>query len=423
MYMKIFKLLLYLVCPSTTAGFLVLRTTRRYSYRTQPGGGSSSSLLNASDLESIQSLWDVHELAETKPIEYFFPFLSRLVGTPTQARHILSFVRADINDIRQFILFAFIGYVLPEIGRRVGSKVDYNETRVFHVINHISQGFKIGAFITFIESTAQFFMGFEDTSVVIVTKAISTICFGLWGMYRIKFLKNIAVSYGCRRLKIYSVRLIRFYERLTDYVVYLITNVVLLDTLGFNYKQAISAISVFGGFGTILLSLSSRDIASQLLSGLSISLSEPFHVGDKVQLEDGKIGVVEYAGPLHTLLRGEDEILLKIPNLVLQNSSFSNLSLGTTSQVKQDVHIDYSGSDKVINLVEKLKHDIIASCPKVISDGSKPFRVHWTSLGKQSATISVSLVLDVPPCSEEYYDLQQVVLTTIANAAGTCKTQ
>lgn len=421
MYMRIFKLLIYFVYPSATAGFLVL--TRQHSYRTRPGGSSSWSLLRAADLESIQSLWDVHELAETKPIEYFFPFLSRLVGTPKQARDVLSFVRADISDIRQTILFAFIGYVLPEIGRRVGSKVDNTETKVFHVINHISQGFKIGAFITFIESIAQYCMGFEDPSVVIVTKAISTICFGLWGMYRIKFLKNIAVAYACRRLKVSSVRLIRFYERLTDYVVYIITNVVLLDTLGFNYKQAISAISVFGGFGTILLSLSSRDLASQLLSGLSISLSEPFHVGDKVKLEDGKIGVVEYAGPLHTLLRGEDEILLKIPNLVLQNSSFSNLSLGTTSQVKQDVHIDYSGSDQVINLVEQLKYDIIASCPKVISDGSKPFRVHWTSLGEDSATISVSLVLDVPPCSEEYYDLQQVVLTTIANTAGTCKTQ
>lgn len=285
----------------------MFRTTRQFSYRNKPGDSTSSSLLNAADLpvEKIQSLWNVHELAEAKPIEYFFPFLSRLVGTPNQARHVLSFLRADFDDIRQIILFAFIGYALPEIGRRVGRTTDCNETRVFHVINHVSQGFKIGAFTTFIESTAQFSMGIESPSVVIVTKAISTICFGLWGMYRVKFLKNVAVSFACKRLKIHSVRLIRFYERLTDYVLYLITNIVLLDTLGFNYKNAINAISVFGGFGTILLSLSSRDIASQFLSGMSISFTEPFHIGDKVQLEDGKIGVVEYVGPLHTLLRGK----------------------------------------------------------------------------------------------------------------------
>lgn len=91
--------------------------------------------------------------------------------------------------------------------------------------------------------------------------------------------------------------------------------------------------------------------------------------------------------------------------------------------MKQDISIEYSSSDEVISFVEQLKLDIIASCPKVICDGSKPFRVHWTSIGNESATISVSLVLDVPPCSEEYYDLQQVVLKTIANAAGSCKTK
>ncbi len=120
-----------------------------------------------------------------------------------------------------------------------------------------------------------------------------------------KFLKNIALILFCNRFRIHSKMLIRFYKRVTNYVLYLVTSVIILDSLGFKYQKAVSAISVFGGFGTLIFSLASKDIASQLLSGFSMSLSEPFVVGDKILLNDGSVGIVEKAGPLRTIIRGK----------------------------------------------------------------------------------------------------------------------
>ncbi len=118
----------------------------------------------------------------------------------------------------------------------------------------------------------------------------------------------MALNILCNRFRIRSRILRRFYKRVTDYALYLVQSVIILDSLGFQYQKALSAISVFGGFGTLIFSLASKDIASQLLSGFSMSLSRPFVVGDKILLKDGRIGVIEKAGALRTIIRGKYQI-------------------------------------------------------------------------------------------------------------------
>ncbi len=116
---------------------------------------------------------------------------------------------------------------------------------------------------------------------------------------------------------------------------------------------------------------------------------------------------------------GEDEILLNMPNAELENMRFCNLSTVSTSQVKQEFRVAFSDIDQISLLVKNIKSEI-EKCPCVIKDGSRPFRVHFTSFGGKSYVISTDVRLNVPPYSDEYYDNREKVLQAIAKAANSC---
>lgn len=299
-------------------------------------------------------------------------------------------------------------------------ELKYKNTSFYHVLNHISQGFKLGAFITLIETISEMILGLDSAITIVMTNAISSILFSIWGMYRVKVLKNFAVEYFCKRINIQSKRLERFYETSSDYLIYVITAITALDTLGFKYQTALKSISVFGGVGTIVLSLASKDMSTQMLSGLSIRAAQQFEEGDELLLESGELGTVEIVGFLHTYIRGHDEIVVRISNSELERMRVSNLSLSSTSQVKQQLRFDFSALDNVGEIVEEIKKEIKETSKVVITDGTRPFRIHWTSFGEEWLEITVDCRLRLAPMTDEYYTARQEILQAIAIAAKRC---
>lgn len=374
----------------------------------------------------FSTYFDKEEVITMTPFESIFPFTSRLIGSPTQARDIIGFLRQETSDIRQIMLFALIGYGVPFLGSSVSNKVlkmdqkTYQKTKTFHILNHISQGFKIGAFSTFIETISELILGLDSAITVLMTNTISSIMFSIWGMYRVKVLKNFAVNYFCKRMNLKNKRLERFYKTASDYLLYIITGIVALDTLGFKYQTALKSISVFGGVGTIIFSLASKDMSTQLLSGMSIKTTQQFAEGDELLLESNTLVTVEKVGFLHTYVRGHDEIIMKISNAELEQMRISNLSLSTTSQVKQELRFDYSSIDNMGNIVKEIKKEIKESSDVAITDGSRPFRVHWTSFGEEWLEVTVDCRLRVAPMTDDYHRSRQEILFAIARAAKKC---
>jgi small-conductance mechanosensitive channel len=56
------------------------------------------------------------------------------------------------------------------------------------------------------------------------------------------------------------------------------------DALGLEMGRGINSLFAFGGIGTLVFSLASKDIASQLVSGLVISTSDRFYEGESIHL-------------------------------------------------------------------------------------------------------------------------------------------
>jgi Small-conductance mechanosensitive channel len=386
----------------------------------------STSLLESKISQHVSTLFDNDELAHMTPFESTFPFVARIIGSPSQARNLIAFLRQETSDLRQIVIFATVGYSIPMVGNLVAKKLfkmdqtNYAKTRFFHVINHISQGFKLGAFTTLIETICEMILGLETEITAVLTNTVSSVIFSIWGMYRVKWIKNLFVANFFKRMHIKNKRVQRLYEKLSDFVLYLVTFIIVLDTLGFKYQTALKSISVFGGLGTIVFSLASKDMSVQLLSGLSMQITQQFDVGDELQLEGGELGTVESMGLLHTYIRGHDEVVTKISNAELENMRVSNLSLGSTSQVKQILRFQFSALHNAGELVEEIKSQIKQTTDKLITDGSRPFRVHWTGFGEEWLEVTVDCRLNIPPLTDEYYDTRQKILQAIARASEKC---
>jgi small-conductance mechanosensitive channel len=116
-------------------------------------------------------------------------------------------------------------------------------------------------------------------------------------------------------------------------------------------------------------------------------------------------------------LKGNDEIVVKVPNTLLDNQKVFNLSKGNTSQVMQKVYFSYNDIDKIPFLVSEIKAEIQASCSKLIPH---PFRVHWSEYAENYLVVTVDARFDIKPTGDAYHDNKQKVLEAVARATKRC---
>jgi hypothetical protein len=114
--------------------------------------------------------------------------------------------------------------------------------------------------------------------------------------------------------------------------------------------------------------------------------------------------------------RFSDEIMVSIPNADLLKERLSNLSRVRHSQVKQILRLRYEDVDKIPALINQIKHEIKRTCPSVIADGSRPFRVHWTAMNQDHCEITVDTRHLIKPVGDAYLDNKQGVLSAIYSA-------
>lgn len=114
---------------------------------------------------------------------------------------------------------------------------------------------------------------------------------------------------------------------------------------------------------------------------------------------------------------GNDEVVIKIPNSQLADQRVSNLSRLSKSQVKQALWFAYEDIDRLPEIIKQIKLEIKENCPSLITDGSRPFRVHWRDYKDDHVEVVVDCHFQHPPSSDEYWDTRQSVLLAIARAA------
>jgi MscS family membrane protein len=86
--------------------------------------------------------------------------------------------------------------------------------------------------------------------------------------------------------------------------------VAVLNELGFQVASLLAGV----GIGGIAIALAAQKTVENLFGSVSISVDQPFRVGDFVKLSDGTLGTVEAIGMRSTRIRTLDRTVVTIPN-------------------------------------------------------------------------------------------------------------
>ena len=142
--------------------------------------------------------------------------------------------------------------------------------------------------------------------------------------------------------------------------------ILLLQVMGIN----LTALAVFGGAVGVGLGFGLQAIASNFISGIIILLDRSVTVGDHIELEDGRSGIIRELKMRSTTLETYDGKDIMVPNEQFITSNFVNW---THKNKKQRYSIEFQVAYKTdLHFLFDLLRKVVASHPQVISGDSVP---------------------------------------------------
>jgi len=295
-------------------------------------------------------------------------------------------------------------------------KMNFEDSLIFQVGNHISQLSKLGSLVYVSDVFAIIFreMGFVKFAHTL-HQTFGPTTLTIWLAWRLNVFKRFLLS---KRFRLQSSDLgrIEVWDRILSLLLYLVTGLVLLDRLSAKIGIALTSLFAFGGVGTLVVSLASKDLAAELLNGIALATSDKFYVGDSVKFGDGTSGSIAHIGWMYTQVKASDESIVKIPNSQIAHQRVTNLSRVPKCQVKETLRFNYADIDKIPKLVQDIKIAMKREfAEELIVDGTRPFHVHWLALEHDHLQVMCDFRFDMPPIGTAYLDLKQRVIMTLVN--------
>ena len=169
-----------------------------------------------------------------------------------------------------------------------------------------------------------------------------------------------------RRQEKLDVRTKELAAKMLEVGIFVIIFLLLLQVMGIN----LTALAVFGGAVGVGLGFGLQAIASNFISGIIILLDRSISVGDYIELEDGRTGIVREMTLRSTTLETFDGKDVMVPNEKFMTETFTNW---THKNKEQRYRVDFSVAYKtnVRELCEIIKQ-VVASHPKVLSGDHVP---------------------------------------------------
>ncbi|ODN67555.1 mechanosensitive ion channel family protein [Methylophaga muralis] len=156
------------------------------------------------------------------------------------------------------------------------------------------------------------------------------------------------------------------FAKLFQIALFFIVFILLLQIMGIN----LTALAVFGGALGVGLGFGLQSIASNFISGIILLLERSLSVGDYIEMEDGRKGVIRELNMRSTTLETYDGKDIMVPNEQFITTSFTNW---THKNFKQRYDIEFQVSYKTdLHFLFDLLREVVASHPRVISGDNVP---------------------------------------------------
>jgi small-conductance mechanosensitive channel len=156
------------------------------------------------------------------------------------------------------------------------------------------------------------------------------------------------------------------FAKLFEVALFVVIFLLLLQVMGIN----LTALAVFGGALGVGLGFGLQAIASNFISGIIILLDRSITVGDYIELEDGRTGVIRELKMRSTTLETFDGKDIMVPNERFITTNFINW---THKNKKQRYSINFQVAYKTdLHKLFEILREVVASHPKVLSGSDCP---------------------------------------------------
>lgn len=156
------------------------------------------------------------------------------------------------------------------------------------------------------------------------------------------------------------------FAKLFEVGLFVVIFILLLQVMGIN----LTALAVFGGAVGVGLGFGLQAIASNFISGIIILLDRSITVGDYIELEDGRTGIIRELKMRSTTLETFDGKDIMVPNEQFITTNFINW---THKNKKQRYSIEFQVAYKTdLHKLFGILREVVARHPQVISGEDIP---------------------------------------------------
>ena len=177
---------------------------------------------------------------------------------------------------------------------------------------------------SFLAYLGEFLLSFLDVIGLHLPRSaprfITVSTYAIWGAGRVSAFKTSVLKrifkthptfpkHGSKVLASLPITGVLF-SRVLDIIIFLITSVIVMDLCSVKVGVVIKSLLSVAGFSSLIIGLSLRDPATQIIEGTSLLLLDRFRPGDKIKLADGTVGRVISIGWLDTTCNITTELTL-----------------------------------------------------------------------------------------------------------------
>lgn len=359
--------------------------------------------------------------------------MQKLILTKAKVKAIITAVSSVLRWQDLFAMMCFV-YGPSRISRVVhmllrkwrNSDVKEEDTTTkFGISNFISEAAQVGLTCYCVDCVALMLstLGFAWVQKYKVGEIFTRFAYAIWIVRKVIDIKTIALYKAFGVKEDGPTGRLEIMDHLLSGIIATLFGVCLLDSLPFHTDVAVNSILGLGSVGTLTFTLASQGLVTQFLSGLMLTATNKMYAGDFVMFGDGSTGTVIKMGWMETQLRATDNSIIKIPNSQLASQKMSNLSRVTECLVRQTLRFHYEDIDKIPELIQLIRQEIIAACPRLILNGKRPFRVFFTGYREDHLEVEVTTHHRLAPVGDAYHVNRQNVLLAINTAVKKCNMQ
>lgn len=191
---------------------------------------------------------------------------------------------------------------------------------------------------------------------------------------------------------------------------------VIMLVFGEHFGIGLSGLLAFGGIGGIAIGMASKDVLSNIFSGVMLFFDRPFRIGDWVSSPDRNIeGTVVEIGWRITKIITFDHRPLYVPNAVFSAISVENPGQMTNRRIKTSIGLRYEDADRLQPVVDDIRA-MLKKNPKI--DQGQTLLVYFDEFAGSSLNIMVYCFTKTTIWAEWLEAQQEVYLAIIAIVHG-----